>query len=147
MPNSHCVTPAAVIVKKFFMILQMTIFLFFFFCCCFFLLYQQENGSEIGYSTHFSRVLKEHFCFADTALTRTMLLPSSDRWKYLHFAAGRFCTHSPLHYTYGTRVQGSPWRKIKKIRTGIQRSKNNNYNMVTRYSRLRHNKYRSHEFL
>ena len=64
MLNSHCVTPAAVIVKKFFTILQMTIFLFFG-------LYQQENGSEIGYSTYFSRVLSEHFCFTDTALTRT----------------------------------------------------------------------------
>ena len=52
-----------------------------------------------------------------------MLLLSSDRWKYLHFAAGRSFTHSPLHYIYGTRVQGSPWRKIKKIWTGVKELK------------------------
>ena len=29
-----------------------------------------------------------------------MLSLSSDRWKYLHFAAGRPFTHSPLRYIY-----------------------------------------------
>ena len=29
-----------------------------------------------------------------------MFLLSSDRWKYLHFAARRSFTHSPLHYIY-----------------------------------------------
>ena len=29
-----------------------------------------------------------------------MLLLSSERRKYLHFAAGRSFTHSPLHYIY-----------------------------------------------
>ena len=69
----------------------------------FFLLYQQEDGSEIGYSTYFSRVLNEHFCFTDTALTRTMLLLSSDRWKYLHFAA-ESPSHIHLYTIYMERV-------------------------------------------
>ena len=78
-----------------------------------------------GYSTYSNRVLPNIFVLQIT-LTRTMFLLSSDRWKYLHFAARRSFTHSPLHYIYGTMVHGSPWRKIKKIWTGVQRSKINN---------------------
>ena len=41
-----------------------------------------------------------------------MLSLSSDRWKYLHFAAGRPFTHSPLRYIYvhlrQCRIQTSP---------------------------------------
>ena len=39
-----------------------------------------------GYSTYFNRVLTNIFVLQIT-LTRTMFLLSSDRWKYLHFAA------------------------------------------------------------
>ena len=38
----------------------------------------RPHNLSVWKSLYFSRVLNEHFCFRDTALTRTMLLLSSD---------------------------------------------------------------------
>ena len=55
-----------------------------------------------GYSIYYSCLLNEHFSFIDIniTLTRTMLLLSSDRWKYFYILQREGPSHIHLYTVY-----------------------------------------------